>query len=156
MLDSYDLKILAVLQEEGDTGPQDMSGRVNLSVSQCSRRMQALRKGGYISAVRAILDAEAIGVGLQAYVLVTMRSHAPDAANSFRERLLRLDEVLECQKLTGEADMILKVATRDLSSFNELLSRQLLSAPEVATARSSIILDDIKKTTSLPLRFAAG
>jgi len=154
MLDTYDLKILAVLQDAGDTGPQDMSALVNLSVSQCSRRMQALRKGGHIASVRAILDADAVGVGLQAFVLVTMRSHEPHAAESFRLRLLRLDEVLECQKLTGEADMILKVATHDLASFNALLSNELLSAPEVATARSSIILEDIKKTTSLPLRFA--
>jgi len=131
-----------------------MSGLVHLSASQCSRRMQALRKSGHIAAVCAILDPESVGVGLQAYVLVTMKSHAPEAANAFRDRLLGLDEVLECQKLTGEADMILKVATRDLASFNSLLSNHLLSAPEIATARSSIILDDVKKTTSLPLRFA--
>ena len=155
MLDRYDLKILEVLQESGDTGPLDMSQRVHLSASQCSRRMQALRKAGYIEAVRAVLNPAAIGVGLQAYVLVTMKSHAPDAADAFRSRLLGLDEVLECQKLTGAADMIIKIATRDLASFNHLLTRELLSAPEVATAQSSIILEDVKSTSSLTLRYAA-
>lgn len=154
MLDSYDRKILAVLQEAGDTGPQEMSQRVNLSASQCSRRMQTLRKAGYIAGVHAELDPAMIGVGLQAVILLTMKSHAPGAATSFRERIMALDEVLECQRLTGAADMILKVATHDLASFNELLSQQLLSAPEVASAQSSIILEDVKSTSSLPLRYA--
>lgn len=154
MLDRYDVRILEAMQEQGDMGPLEMSQKVHLSASQCSRRMQALRRAGYIKAVRAVIDPGKIAVGLQAYVLVTMKSHAPGAADAFRERLLRLDEVLECQKLTGAFDIIIKVATRDLEAFNQLLTRELLGAPEVATAQSSIILEDIKSTTSLTLRFA--
>jgi DNA-binding Lrp family transcriptional regulator len=64
-----------------------------------------------------------------------------------------MDEVLECQKLTGAADMILKIATRDLETFNQVLTRELLGAPEVANVQSSIILEEIKGTSSLPLKF---
>jgi len=117
--------------------------------------MQALRKAGYIKHVRAVLDPSKISVGLQAYVLVTMKSHSPDAADAFRERLLRIHEVLECQKLTGVSDMIIKIATHNLETFNQVLTRELLGAPEVANAQSSIILEDIKSTSSLPLRYAA-
>jgi hypothetical protein len=95
-------------------------------------------------------------VGISAYILLTMNSHGIAAAEAFRAQVLELDEVLECQKLTGEADMILKVATRDLASFNHLLTRQILGSPEVATARSSIILEDVKSTTALPLGFAGA
>ena len=135
-------------------GPVEMAQRVHLSASQCSRRMQALRKAGYVRSVRATLDPAKISVGLQAYVLVTMKSHAPDAADAFRERLLGLDEVIECQKLAGASDMIVKIATRDLGTFNQLLTRELLGAPEVAHGHSSIILEDIKSTSSLTLRYA--
>jgi len=65
-----------------------------------------------------------------------------------------MDEVLECQMLTGAPDMMLKVATRDLASLNALLTGHLLAAKEVATARTSIILQNVKSTTSLPLQFA--
>ncbi|MBO9604212.1 MAG: Lrp/AsnC family transcriptional regulator, partial [Novosphingobium sp.] len=118
------------------------------------RRMQQLRKDGYTRAVRMVLDPAKLGIGISAYILLTMKSHAPEAAEAFRKRVLELDEVLECQKLTGAADMILKIATHDLASFDYLLTKQLLGAPEVATAQSSIILEDSKSTTSLPLRFA--
>lgn len=151
MLDSFDVKILQNWQRRGDIGPVEMAEMVNLSASQCSRRMQALRKAGLVRAFSAVLDPAHIGLGISAYVLLTMKSHAPEAADAFKNRVQQLDEILECQKLTGTADMILKVVTRDLDSFNYLLTQQILRAPEVATAQSSIILEDVKSTTSLPL-----
>jgi DNA-binding Lrp family transcriptional regulator len=156
MLSGLDVRILEIWQRRGDIGPVEMGQAINLSASQCSRRMQQLRQAGYIREVRAVLDGEKLGIGISAYVLVTMKSHAPEVAQAFKARMLQLDEVLECQKLTGEADMILKVVTRDLASFNRLLTRHILGAAEVATARSSIILEDVKSTTSLPLRLAGG
>ena len=154
MLDSYDLRILETWQDRGDIGPVEMGQVIALSASQCSRRMQQLRKDGYVRAFRAVLDPGRVGIGISAYVLVTMASHSPAAAEAFRERVRTLGEVLECHKLTGAADMILKVATRDLASFNRLLSEAILAAPEVATAQSSIILEEVKSTTALPLRTA--
>lgn len=155
-MDNFDLRILEALQEKGDLGPIEISSRIHLSASQCSRRMQSLRRDGYIRGIRAQLDPEKIHVGLQAYVLISMKSHAPAAAETFRKRLLDLAEVIECQTLTGAFDMIIKVATHDLKSFNRLLTDELLTSPEVSNAQSSIILEDIKSTTSLPLAFARG
>lgn len=156
MLDNYDIRILEIWQERGDLGPVEMAEHVNLSPSQCSRRMQKLRKDGYVKAVRAVLDPAKVHVGITAYVLLTMKSHSPEAAEAFRQRVLDIDEILECQKLTGAADMIIKVATRDLATFNHVLTQQILGSPEVSTAQSSIILEEAKNTTSLPLRFAGG
>jgi DNA-binding Lrp family transcriptional regulator len=153
-LDRFDLHILRVLQEQGDIGPSEMSEKVHLSTSQCSRRMQQLRRDGYVKAVRAVLDETRLHIGISAYVMLTMTSHDPQAAADFRAALCAMDEVQECQMLTGSPDMILKVATRDLASLNDLLTHHLLAAPEVATARTSIILRDVKSTSSLPLGFA--
>lgn len=153
-LDNFDIRILQIWQEQGDIGPVEMSERVHLSASQCSRRMQSLRASGHISRVSAVLAPEKLGIGVSAYVLVTLRSHETGWLEAFQRRIDALDEVLECQSLTGEADIILKVATRDLASFNTLLVRELLAAPEVATARSSIILENLKSTTALPTRYA--
>lgn len=154
MIDRYDVRILEALQERGDIGPVELSAIVALSASQCSRRLAQLRREGYIRVIRAALDPGKINIGISAYILVTMASHAPEAAEAFRCRVLALDEVLECQMLTGAADMILKVATNSLQTFNQLLTHKILGAPEVASAQSSIILEDIKSTTSFPMRFA--
>lgn len=153
-LDNFDLRILECWQARGDIGPAEMSEHVHLSASQCSRRMQQLRSAGYVARIAAVLDAERLGIGVTAYVLVTLRSHEAGWLDEFNARITELDEVLECQSLTGEADIVLKVATRDLASFNRLLTRELLTAPAVATARSSIVLENLKSTTSLPVRHA--
>lgn len=151
IMDAYDAKILTVWQQRGDIGPVEMGEAIHLSASQCSRRMAALKKSGHVRGFHAVLEPAAVGIGVMAYVLLTMKSHSPAAAEAFRTRIMGLAEVMECHKLTGEADLILKVATRDLASFNQLLSHRILAAPEVATARSSIILDEVKHTTALPI-----
>lgn len=155
MLDRFDLKILDLLQRHGDAGPADLSADVGLSPSQVSRRLAQLRKDGLVRGVHAVLDPAALHIGISAYVMLTMTSTDPQAAAQFRARIAGMDEVIECQMLTGSPDMILKVATRDLTTLNDLLSRHLLAAPEVATARTSIILQDVKSTSNLPLKFAA-
>lgn len=155
MLDDYDFKILTVWQGRGDIGPVEMSQSVNLSASQCSRRMQQLRKAGYIDGIFAALNAHKLGVGVSAYVMVTLKAHDPTLLADLFARIQDMDEVLECQRLTGTADVIFKVATRDLESFNQFLTQQLLVAPEIATAHSSIILENIKSTGRLPLSFAS-
>ncbi|WAC60761.1 Lrp/AsnC family transcriptional regulator [Brevundimonas sp. SL130] len=152
-LDVFDRKILAALQEAGDAGPSELAPIVGLSPSQISRRLQILRKDGVIRSIHAHLSPAALNVGIMAYVMLTMTSSDPQAASDFRKRLILLDEVLECQLLTGSPDMIIKVATKDLSSLNILLTETLLSSPQIANGRTSIILQDVKSSHSLPLRF---
>ena len=156
MLDLFDLKILREWQKAGDIGPGDMSKLVHLSPSQCSRRMSALRAAGYIRSVNAVLDAERLGVGVSAYLLITLTTHNPKATESFYQRIDELDEVLECQTLTGNADAILKVRTKDLKTFNALLTQELLGFDAVANVQSSIVLENIKSTTAIPTRFVEG
>ncbi len=155
-LDRFDLKILEVWQERGDIGAAELAQVVPLSASQCARRMQQLRHAGFVRAVPAVLDGDKLGIGFSAYVLLTMASHDPEACEAFHARIHALDEIVECQKLAGSADMIVKVATHDLAAFNRLLTQKLLAAPEVATAHSSSVLECVKSTTRLPLRFATG
>jgi Lrp/AsnC family leucine-responsive transcriptional regulator len=155
-LDSFDRRILAELQAQGDIGPAELSERVHLSPSQCSRRLQRLKAEGYIDKIVALLSHEHLDLGVTAYVLITLRSHAPEHSEAFQQRVRTSPEILECASTTGEADYVLKVCTKDLASYNILLTEKLLRASEIATARSSIVLNQMKSTTELPLAFAAA
>jgi Lrp/AsnC family leucine-responsive transcriptional regulator len=152
-LDSFDRRILAQLQTRGDLGPVELAEIIHLSPSQCSRRLQRLKSEGYVGGIVALLNEDHLNIGVVAYVLTTLKSHAPEQTELFQKRIGALCEVVECHKMTGEADYILKVCTRNLESFNNLLTHHLLVAPEIATVRSSIVLDRIKSTTQLPLEF---
>nr|WP_294916945.1 Lrp/AsnC family transcriptional regulator [uncultured Neokomagataea sp.] len=154
MLDRFDVLILEIWQQWGDIGPQGMSEKVHLSASQCSRRMQRLRSEGYVQNIAAVLDAAKIGIGVHAYILLTLHSHSAECLARFRQKIMDMNEVSECQTLTGGSDVILKVSTCDLATFNHFLNHDLLSMPEVSTAHSSIVLDNIKSTTSFTLKYS--
>lgn len=150
-LDVFDRRILRALQEDAQLTQADLADRVLLSPSQISRRIQYLEQAGYIVRRVALLDPAKLGLGVTAYVTVVMRSHAEVEIEAFRDRLRRLPEVVECCKLTGNADYLLKIVASDLHAYDRILTEYLLKAPEVATVRSGIVLEEVKKTTALPL-----
>lgn len=152
-LDSSDRRILAKLQANGDLGPGELSELIGLSMSQCSRRLQRLRAEGYVRAVVSLLDPAQLNTEIIVFVRATLKSHAPDNVRAFRERVELLSEITECHMMTGDADYLLKICTRDLETYNRLLTNQLVVAPEVAQVRSSIVLESLKYTTELPLEF---
>jgi Lrp/AsnC family leucine-responsive transcriptional regulator len=150
-LDDFDIRILQALQSGDQMTHSTLAERVPLSASQISRRIQRLEQEGYIERRVAILNSERLGLGVTAYVTIVMRSHAEAQIDAFRQRLLRLPEVLECCKITGAADYLLKIMTADLQSYNHILTEYLLKAPEVANVHSGIVLEQVKRTTALPL-----
>jgi Lrp/AsnC family transcriptional regulator, leucine-responsive regulatory protein len=153
-LDRTDLKILAAVQEKGDLTMEELGARVSLSTSQASRRLERLRRDGYIARVAAVLDAERLGLGIKAYIMVGLVPHVQHAS-AFHELVRRSPEILECCMTTGETDFLLKVQTRDLKTFRELLTA-LTATKQVAAIRSSIVIEETKNLTALPLSLIAG
>ena len=151
-LDAFDLRLLAALQENGRLTNQELGERIGLSASQCSRRRAGLEGAGLIRGYRADLAAELIGFRLLVFVQVTLATHSGDNAEKFRKLITRLDEVQEAYATTGDTDYLLKVVVADLKDLSVLVNEVLLPHESVARVRSSIVLDRIKETASLPLR----
>lgn len=151
IVDEFDRKLLAALQGDGRLTNNDLAEQVGLSPSQCSRRRAALEQSGLIEGYAAHLSRDALGLGVAAYVQITLATHSPDNAAKFAELVSGLEEVLEACSLTGEADYLIKLVTRDLRSLARILNEVFLPHPSVANVRSSIVLDQIKQTTRLPL-----
>jgi DNA-binding Lrp family transcriptional regulator len=150
-VDQFDRKILALLQADARLTNSDLSERVNLSPSQCSRRRQRLEEQGLIRFYRAVLDRERLGFPLVNIVSVTLATHNRDNARRFAELLARLPEVLEAHALTGEMDYFVKVVTPDLKSLAEFVNDVLLPHESVQHVKTSIVLQTLKETTELPL-----
>jgi Lrp/AsnC family leucine-responsive transcriptional regulator len=152
-LDSFDRRILYHLQQQGDLGPSELSVLIHLSSSQCSRRLQRLKNEKYIRSTVALLDPNMLNLNVSAYLSVRLRSHAHDDGERFRRLVQTLPEVTSCEGLTGDNDYILKVSSENLETYNRFLQTKIHTAPEIATARSSIILESIKSTTELTLDY---
>lgn len=150
-IDQFDRKILSLLQEDARLTNNDLSERVNLSPSQCSRRRQRLEEAGLIKGYRAVLDRERLGFPLVNVISVTLATHNRDNARRFAELLRGLPEVQEAHALTGEMDYVLKVVTRDLKSLSEFVNDVLLPHESVQHVKTAIVLETLKEAGPLPL-----
>lgn len=149
-IDEFDRKILALLQADARLTNNQLSERVNLSPSQCSRRRQRLEEEGFVRGYVAVLDRDRLGFGLVNVVTVTLSTHNRDNARRFAELIRNLPEVQEAHALTGEMDYILKVVTRDLKSLSEFVNGVLLPHDSVQHVKTAIVLETLKETSALP------
>jgi DNA-binding Lrp family transcriptional regulator len=152
LIDDFDARLLAALQDNGRLTNQELAERIGLSASQCSRRRAALEAAGLIRGYRAELAAEALGFPLLVFIQITLATHSGDNAEKFRKLISDLDEVQEAPAVTGDNDYLLKAVLADLKSLSVLINDVLLPHESVARVRSSIVLDRLKETTRLPLR----
>ena len=150
-MDKTDRRLLALLQEDASLSHQELGERVHLSASQCSRRLQKLHQDGMVVKQVALLDEQKLGLQVEAYVMVRLTSHVADAAAAFHDRVRSHPAIVECCSLTGDADYLLRIVTATLADLAALINDHLLSEGDVASVRSSIVLNRIKRTTALPL-----
>ncbi|BCL62531.1 hypothetical protein DGMP_32240 [Desulfomarina profundi] len=115
-------------------------------------RVKRLEASGVIKKYLALLDREQTGFGLLAIIIISLSLHQISSLQQVKERLVILDEVLECYQLTGDVDFMLKVAVRDMPSYTAFINDKLSSIPGIQNIRTSFVLDTLKSTTTLRLK----
>lgn len=150
-LDSFDRRIIALLQKDARLTNNDLAARIHLSASQCSRRRTRLEADGYITGYVARVDADRLGFGLVTFIHVTLATHNRDNAKRFAALIESLDAVQEAHALTGEMDYLIKVVSRDLRELAALVNDVLLPHEAVQNVKSSIALETLKDTSALPI-----
>jgi len=151
MLDQFDLSILSLLQQDARLTNNELSDKVNLSASQCSRRRSRLEDEGLIAGYHARLDREKVGLGIVTIINVTLATHNPDNSKRFAALISNLPEVQEAHALTGEMDYFIKVVAKDLNGLRDFVNDVLLPHESVQNVKTSIVLETLKDTSSLPL-----
>ena len=121
MLDERDLEIVSALREDARATYADVAARVGLSASSVHERVRKLEAAGVITAYRAVVDPEALGLFVTALIAVTPLD--PQQPDDLPERLADVPEVEDCLSVAGEANYILKVRTRSTNHLEELIRR---------------------------------
>ncbi|MEM6713040.1 MAG: Lrp/AsnC family transcriptional regulator [Pseudomonadota bacterium] len=144
-LDRYDHALLAALVEDSTRTNAELSELVKLSPSQCSRRRTRLEADGFITGYGARLDENTMGYALRAITRVTLGTHSAKMDDSFGNFLNAHEEVQSAYSVTGDADYVLIIVTRDLEAFARFIHRELLPHPTVSQVRSEIVLLTLKR-----------
>jgi Lrp/AsnC family leucine-responsive transcriptional regulator len=83
------------------------------------------------------------------FVQIILKGHIPEAVARFDEAIQAMPEVLECHRITGSADYLLKIVARDHEHLDNLLMNDLMRLPAVERVHSNIVLKEIKETTRI-------
>jgi Lrp/AsnC family transcriptional regulator, leucine-responsive regulatory protein len=150
-LDRVDRRLLEVLQTEGRLSNVALAERVHLSPSPCLRRVKALEHDGVIKGYRAMLDREAIGLGLTVFVEVKVEGHSEEKALAIEAAVATMPEVVSAHIVSGDADFLLEVVVPDLRAYERLLLGTLLKLPAISDVRSNFAIRTVKPPAPLPL-----
>ncbi len=149
-LDPIDRKILAELQADGRMTNVELAKRVGISAPPCLRRVRTLEESGYIKGYHAEVDARELGFEVQVYAMVGLQSQAESDLSAFEGLCRSWPLVRECNMLNGEVDFILKCVAPDLSTFQSFLTGELLTAPNVASVKTSLVIRSAKDEPGVP------
>ncbi|MFY9212235.1 MAG: Lrp/AsnC family transcriptional regulator [Aestuariivita sp.] len=149
-LDEIDRKILAELQADGRMTNVELARRVGISAPPCLRRVRTLEEAGYIRGYHADVDARELGFEVQVFAMVGLQSQAQGDLSAFEAACRSWPLVRECHMLNGEVDFILKCVAPDLSSFQNFLTGELLTTPNVASVKTSLVIRAAKDDPGVP------
>ena len=149
-LDDIDRKILAELQADGRMTNVELAKRVGISAPPCLRRVRTLEEQGFIRGYHAEVDARALGFEVQVFANVGLQSQAESDLRAFEDRCRAWPLVRECHMLNGEVDFILKCVAPDLSTFQSFLTGALLTAPNVSSVKTSLVIRGAKDDPGVP------
>jgi len=152
-MDSNDIKITRHLMKQARSTWAELGTLLSLSAPAIADRVRKLEESGVIQGYSALIDPEAVGCGLAAFISVTLE--CPDNRNVFLELVNNQAQIQECHHVAGSEDYILKVRCQNTRDLEHLISEQIKSLPGVKT-QTTVILSTVKETPILPIKVDRG
>lgn len=150
-MDRIDLKILQALQEDARMTNQALSERVGLSPSPCLQRVKRLERQGLLRAYRAEIELEKVCRSVTVIATVTLRAHEEVDFKDFEAAIRDMPEVVECVKVSGAFDYLLRFVCPDIGRYHSLSEELLKSSNGIAQLSSHVVLDQTKAFEGFPL-----
>lgn len=146
-LDSIDLEILRILQEDSKKTTKEVAEMLNLTVSPVYERIKRLEKNGYIRKYVALLDKKMIDRPVTAICMVSLRYHHEGFIDRFDEQIRDLKEVQECYHMAGKVDFFLKINLQSLDAYHEFVRLKLSKIDNIGVLESYFVLKEIFNKT---------
>ena len=150
-LDAIDLNILRELQQDGRLSIVELARRVNLTKTPCTERARRLERDRIIRRYRAELDPEALGAAHVAFVKVSLHATGGGDLDKFSAAVTAIPEIQSCHMIAGDFDYLLKVRTRDIEAYRQVLGDVINMLPGVRTTATYVVMESVKDETVLPI-----
>ncbi|MBB24336.1 MAG: ArsR family transcriptional regulator [Geminicoccus sp.] len=147
-LDETDQKILRLIQLDATLPLEEIARRIGSTKSPVWNRIKKLKAAGVIDREVAILNAEKIGLTETFFISIRTDQHTSDWLGRFTEIVNEMPEILECHRLTGEVDYIMKVRVASTRDF-DLFYKRFIGRINLFNVTSSLSMEVIKETTAI-------
>lgn len=150
-LDRIDMALLDAVQRNNRLTSDELATLVHLSPTACQRRLKRLRMAGVIEADIAILSPRAIGRPITMIILVTLERERADIVDRFKAAIRATSDVMMGYYVTGDADFILVVTSRDMESYEAFTRRFFYENPDIRGFKTLVVMDRVKASLALPI-----
>ncbi|MDD3446105.1 MAG: Lrp/AsnC family transcriptional regulator [Zavarzinia sp.] len=154
MFDAIDRKIINLLQENADLPIAQIAQAVGLSQTPCWRRIKRLEEEKVIVRRVALIDRRKANVPLTVFVGVRAPRHAAEWLGQFKDVIRQIPEITEAYRLAGETDYLLKIVIPGIENYDAVYNR-LIRNIEFFDITASIVMEEMKHTTSIPTNYMA-
>jgi Lrp/AsnC family leucine-responsive transcriptional regulator len=149
MISTVDSKAIDLLMRRGRASWAEVAKILRLSPPAAAERVRKLEERGVIRGYAALVNAEALGYPLTAFVAVTLER--PQHRKAFLQRVGSMKEIAECHHVAGDYDYLLKVRTRSTQDLDRILSEKLKAVAGVARTVTTIVLSTAKESVEVPI-----
>lgn len=143
-LDEIDRRIIDELRRDGRISVTELSRKVNLSKTPCQNRIKRLEADGYILGYRAVVDPQRLGLPHVAFVEVHLSDTRKAALDAFNKAVRAIPEVEQAHMIASSFDYLLKVRTRDITAYREVLGEKISALPHVSNTSTHVSMEAVK------------
>lgn len=145
-LDSKDLSILALLQQNARITVKEIAEKIHLSTTPVHERIKRMEASGVIKQYATLVDHTRVKKGLMVICYVSLKEHNKPAGVKFIKAIQAIEEVVECYNISGEFDFMLKVLCEDMNAYYDFHVNKLSNIENMGHVQSVFVIGIIKQT----------
>ena len=150
-LDASDLAILRLIQADASLSLGDIAKEVGLTQTPCWKRIRRMEETGIITGRVTLVNAEKLGLGISVFVAIETGDHSAAWIESFAKTVAEMPEIVECWRLGGDVDYLLRVVVSDMTAFDGFYRKLTARVTSLRKVTSRFAMECVKSTTALPL-----
>ena len=150
-LDSFDARILQVVQLNNRATSDEIGCTVGLSATAVQRRLKRLRADGIIEADVSIVQLKAVRRPISMIVLVTLERERVDIVDRFKQSIRQTPEVMNGYYVTGETDFLLIVTAESMEDYENFTRKFFYENPDIKGFKTMVIMDRVKTGFAAPI-----
>lgn len=150
-LDPTDLAILRLIQADASLSLGDIAKEVGLTQTPCWKRIRRMEEAGVITGRVTLVNAEKLGLGISVFVAIETGDHSAAWIESFAKTVAEMPEIVECWRLGGDVDYLLRVVVSDMTAFDGFYRKLTARVSSLRKVTSRFAMECVKSTTALPI-----